>query len=53
MYLDPGTASLVIQTLFAFFAAVLAGFRTSRMWIASLWRRAMERVTRRFRRRDS
>jgi len=53
MYLDPGNASLVVQSLFAFLAAVLAGFRTSRMWIAALWNRVMGRVTRRFRRRDS
>jgi len=53
MYLDPGNASLIVQSLFAVVAAVLAGFRTSRLWIASVWSRAIESITRPFRRRDS
>ena len=52
MYLDPGSASLFIQGLFALFATVLAFFGRTRIWLVSLWSRAVGGVSRMFRRRN-
>lgn len=51
MYLDPGSANLIVQSLFAILAVVLAAFRTSRLWIAALWSRAVGWLAKIFRRR--
>jgi len=53
MYLDPGTASLFIQSVFAVIATLLATFNRSRLWIAAGWSRAVAGVGRMFRRRNS
>jgi hypothetical protein len=52
MYLDPGTGSLFIQALFALFAMFLAAFSRSRLWLQTLWARAVDGVSRIFRRRN-
>jgi len=44
MYLDPGTAGLLVQALFAAIAATLAFFRSARQYVALLFSRLMGRV---------
>lgn len=53
MYLDPGSAGLFIQAIFAVLAAVLGFFSRSRAWVAVLWSRAVGGITRVLRRRNS
>jgi hypothetical protein len=53
MYLDPGSASLFIQSVFAGLAMVLATFNRSRVWIVAVWSRAVAGVGRMLRRRNS
>lgn len=51
MYLDPGSASLFIQSLFALLATALAFFSRSRLWLVSLWTRTVSGLNRVLRRR--
>jgi hypothetical protein len=51
MYLDPGSTSLFIQSLFALFATVFAFFGRTRLWLATLWTRTVSGLTRVLRRR--
>jgi hypothetical protein len=53
MYLDPGSASLFIQGVFAVIATVLALFTRSRIWLVAMWSRAVGSIARLVRRRSS
>lgn len=51
MYLDPGSTSLFIQSLFALLATVFAFFGRTRLWLVSLWTRTVSGLNRVLRRR--
>jgi hypothetical protein len=51
MYLDPGSASLFVQSIFAAIAAGLALFGRSRMWFVALWHRTSGSLQKLLRRR--
>lgn len=53
MYLDPGSASLFVQSVFAVIAAVLATFSRSRAWLVAVWSRAASGFSKVLRRRNS
>jgi hypothetical protein len=53
MYLDPGSAGLIVQAIFAAFAAALAFFGRSRTWVMSVWFHAVGAVSKIWRRSDS
>jgi hypothetical protein len=53
MYLDPGSAGLIVQAIFAAFAAALAFFGRSRTWVVSIWSRAVGAFNKIRRRSDS
>jgi hypothetical protein len=41
MYLDPGSAGLFIQALFAFFAMIFATFGRARTWLVAVLSKAV------------
>jgi hypothetical protein len=53
VYLDPGSAGLFVQAIFATIATVIAVFGRSRAWIAFAWQRITDGISRYLRRSDS